>query len=65
MKAWFAGLMVGIVGLVIAFHALAADPLRVKSYRWLRSTPFHWTSYLFPWTNISTSPQGNAITVSW
>jgi len=35
MKAWFAGLMVGIVGLVIAFHALAADPLRVKSYRWL------------------------------
>ncbi|MBD6619798.1 FecR domain-containing protein [Komarekiella sp. 'clone 1'] len=35
MKAWWAGLMVVMVGLVIAFHALAADPLRVKSDQWL------------------------------
>jgi len=35
MKAWFAGLMVVILGLVIGFHALAADQLRIKSHRWL------------------------------
>ncbi|MBW4688006.1 MAG: FecR family protein [Komarekiella atlantica HA4396-MV6] len=35
MKAWWPGLIVVMVGLVIAFHALAADPLRVKSDQWL------------------------------
>ncbi|MBD2491874.1 FecR domain-containing protein [Aulosira sp. FACHB-615] len=35
MKAWWAGLMVVIVGLVIAFHAPAAEPLKVKSNQWL------------------------------
>ncbi|MBE9033842.1 FecR family protein [aff. Roholtiella sp. LEGE 12411] len=35
MKAWWVGLMVVMVGLVIAYHALAADRLRVKSDHWL------------------------------
>jgi hypothetical protein len=35
MKAWWAGLMVVMVGLVMAIHALAATPLRVKSDQWL------------------------------
>jgi hypothetical protein len=35
MKAWWAGLMLVMVGLVIAIHALAATPLRVKSDQWL------------------------------
>jgi hypothetical protein len=35
MKAWWAGLMLVMVGLVIAIHALAATPLRVKSSQWL------------------------------
>ncbi|MEH1783407.1 MAG: FecR family protein [Nostoc sp.] len=35
MKAWWAGLMLVMVGLVMAIHALAADPLRVKSDQWL------------------------------
>lgn len=35
MKAWWAGLMLAMVGLVIAIHALAADSLRVKSNQWV------------------------------
>jgi hypothetical protein len=35
MKAWYTTLMVVMVGLVMTFHVLAADLLKVKSHRWL------------------------------